>query len=308
MRRPIALPLFLLVGITIVAAPVDEAAAARGPRPGTIVFYRSPQAIGRENPADEATSFGPGDRIYGIAYLDKSFKEMTYVPNRDHVARAFEYAVYVDGERQDTFSGFYLGLTWDEYQDTTRKHAVVNILPDPSALASGRPADYKLPLSFGELLAKLPPGRHTVKLELIGEYKPQAVGTFKIDTTGGADWIASAVADLKRNKDKSVALPTPKMRNAALERSMAQALGENGWRQQVLKVVITSPEWRIHRTPSGAIDFRSLNTTVALKEPDGRCRLFVISFKQQHQGGGRYGRTEQYGVGDNLDVACENVR
>ena len=85
------------------------------------------------------------------------------------------------------------------------------------------------------------------------------------------------------------------------------ALAANGWRQQVLRVVIVSPDWRIHRNAFGAIEFRSLNTVVALKEPDGRCRLFEISFKQPNQGGARYGRTEQYGVGWNKDVACANV-
>jgi hypothetical protein len=44
-----------------------------------------------------------------------------------------------------------------------------------------------------------------------------------------------------------------------------------------------------------------------MKKPDGGCRMFVISFRQQYQGK-KYGKAQQHGVGDSADIPCDNVK
>ena len=77
-------------------------------------------------------------------------------------------------------------------------------------------------------------------------------------------------------------------------------------KQQMLRAVITDSQWTVHRNPLGVILYRSIGAAVAMKEPDGRCRYFRLSFKQQYRGGG-YGQAEQHAVGDNFEMACANV-
>ncbi len=272
-----------------------------------IVFYRKPAGAGSADASTASASFTAGEPVYGVAYLRGPVRELVDIPNQDYVGKMVKYRIFVDGQEHLDFKGYPAYLTWDEYQDPNRTRLAVDLAPLPEAVDYPRARLYDNAIKFTKLLADSPPGRHEIEVHLMAGERLAAKGSFVLDTTSGASSLADRSTALHRERISKVRLPQPKMSNPGLQSAMASALKANGWHQQVLRVVITSAQWTIHRNAFGVIMFRSVNTTVALKEQDGRCRLFEISFKQPYRGGG-YGAAEQHGVGDNDDIACENVR
>jgi hypothetical protein len=133
-----------------------------------------------------------------------------------------------------------------------------------------------------------------------------AEGSFSLDCSGGTERIAEIWQQLGNKKLSAVSLPAPAMKNAALEKEMMAALGE--WKETPLKVIITDRDWTIQHHPvTGAIVSRTINTTTVVKKVDGNCRMFQVSYRQQYAGG-RYGKAQQYGVGDSADILCEKVK
>jgi len=99
----------------------------------------------------------------------------------------------------------------------------------------------------------------------------------------------------------------PSMKNKALEQDMIDAITRQGWKETPLRAVITSSEWRVVRNPvTGIILRRTLNGQVAVKTPAGKCRVFMIGIAQEYDGS-KYGKSRFLSVGDNFDIACEDV-
>lgn len=289
------------------ASTTSGASSFHAEHMGEIVFFRRPVKVRSEDASTIATSFAASEPIYAAAYFKGALKDLFDVPNRDNLRGVFKFEIAIDGNRVDTFDGFPIALTWDEYKDPSRTFLTADVAPDPTQIEYPTAREYDLGVAITKLLAESLPRRHTVEVKVLGGYNPIATGSFEIDLSSGREQLAARSAALYQEKISKVFLPAAKMSNAALQSSMAQALAGNGWKQQILRVVITDSAWTIHRNAFGAIEFRSIGTAAAVKEPDGRCRYFEISFKQAYRGGG-YGRTEQYGVGNNYDMACENVR
>lgn len=100
----------------------------------------------------------------------------------------------------------------------------------------------------------------------------------------------------------------PGMKNKALEQDMMDAIKREGWKETPLRAVITSTEWRVVRNPrTGIILRRVLNGQVAVKTPAGQCRVFMIGIAQEHDGS-KFGKSHFLSVGDNFDIACEDVQ
>jgi len=272
---------------------------------GKIVFFRTPTSIRQENPSAASTSFKSGENIYAILYLKGSMKELVSIPNRDHI-RGLKYRVFIDGNEHQDFGGFPTGVTWEQYADPATTYLKLDVVPDPDAIDYPLPHPYTSPIKFARVFGQSSPRKHKIEIRLELNYKVAAEGSFELDGSAGHEKLLALADKLHQEMISKVFLPKPKMANAALQQSMMAALKSNGWKQQMLRAVITDSQWQIHRNALGAILFRSIGAAVAMKEPDGRCRFFTLSFKQQYQGGG-YGRTEQYGVGDNFEMACANV-
>lgn len=273
---------------------------------GKIVFFRSPQNVGQEDSGAIASRFKGGDYIYGVAYLKSSLKDFTHLPNRDWL-KNIHYRLFIDGQEHRDYGGFPAGITWEEYQNPGTNHLKVDIVVDPAATRYDSPSRYDPAIKYAKIFGQSSPRKHKIELKLIAEYNAIAEGSFELDLSEGQEKLLALTERLHQEKISRVFLPKPKMVNAALQQSIVAALKANGWKQQILRVAITDSDWHIHRNALGAIEFRSLGASVAMKEPDGRCRYFTLSFKQPFLGGGRYGSTAQYGVGNNFEMLCANV-
>ncbi|MBE0644895.1 MAG: hypothetical protein IH600_12495 [Bacteroidetes bacterium] len=256
---------------------------------GEIVFSSQPVVVGSENASALKTTFTANDDIYGMMYFKGTFKEIT---------GGSSYAwtkLFVDGNEKASYD---FKLDGDKAE---RTWLASEIIPDPS-LSQTRGA-----MIFTKAISELSPRRHTIRVQTLDNSMiVLAEGEFQLDCTGGLDRVAEVNKKLGDKKMAAVKLPQPAMRNAALEKEFMAALKE--WKETPLKVVITEADWTIQHHPvTGAITSRTINTTVAVKKPDGGCRMFEISFRQQYQGK-KYGKAEQYGVGDSADMPCENVK
>lgn len=256
---------------------------------GKIVFSSEPIVAGKENTSAMRDAFTTQDNIYGMMYFSGTFKEATN-------GSAYAYTkLFVDGNEKASYD---FKLPADQAENAWLKS---EIIPDPASSTTRGAA------IFTKAISELSPRRHTIKLQTLNDYsKTIAEGEFTLDCSGGLDRVADVHKRLGEKKLASVTLPAPAMRNPALEKECMAALKE--WKETPLKVVITDADWTIQYHPvTGAITSRTINTTVAMKKTDGGCRMFVISFRQQYQGK-KYGRAEQYGVGDSADMPCENVK
>ncbi len=271
---------------------------------GKIVFFNSPQQIKQVQSTAVASEFKAGDHIYAIVYLKGALKDIYSAPNRDVVAK-LGYRVYLDGTEHVDYGGFPAGITWDQYSNAGTTYLLLDIVPDPEVIDYPAPRQYDSVIKLARLLGQSSPRRHRIEIKFdLGEVA--ASGAFEIDNSTGQEKLLAIAAALHKEKISKVFLPKAAMANAALQQSMTAALKSNGWKQQMLRVAITDSQWQIHRNALGAIIFRSIGAAVAMKETNGTCRYFTLSFKQAYRGGG-YGQTEQYGVGNNFEMACENV-
>jgi hypothetical protein len=272
---------------------------------GKIVFFKSLPVVKQEEQSGVASAFKGTDNIYAIAYLKGSLKELVQYPSRELLA-GVRYRLFIDGNEHVEYGGFPARVSWETYQDAGTTYLKLDLVPNPDQIDYASPYQYDPAIKYTKVLGQASPRRHRIELKLEAEDKILSAGAFEIDLSAGQDQLKLTAEALYKEKITKVFLPKSQMTNAALQQSMVQALKANGWMQEILRVVITAPDWKIHRTPLGAIDFRSLPAAVAMKEPDGRCRFFSLSFKQPYQGG-RFGKTEQHGVGNNEEMACANV-
>ncbi|MDX9759115.1 MAG: hypothetical protein RBU27_08150 [Bacteroidota bacterium] len=256
---------------------------------GKIVFSSQPIVAGQENPAALRSSFTAQDDIYGMMYFRGTFKEVSGGSGRGYTK------LFVDGNEKVSYD---FNLPADQAAHAWLKS---EIIPDPASSTTRGAA------MFTKAISELSPRRHAIKVQTLdGDWKVLAEGEFTLDCTGGLDRVADVHTRIGAQKLAAVRLPEPAMRNAALEKECMAALRD--WKEKPLKVVITDRDWTIQYHPiTGAITSRIINTTVAMKKPDGGCRMFVISFQQQYAGG-KYGKAQQYGVGDSADLPCDHVK
>jgi hypothetical protein len=256
---------------------------------GKIVFAKTPITAGQESSAGITDAFTAQDHVYGMMYFNGTFSEMTGGSNVAHTI------LLVDDNQMESYV-FKLDqgpreLSWLRSE----------IIPDPDK-STTRGA-----LLFTAKLKDVSPRRHRITVRTTDAYNTTiAEGSFSLDCSGGTERIAEIWQQLGNKKLSAVSLPAPAMKNAALEKEMMAALGE--WKETPLKVIITDRDWTIQHHPvTGAIVSRTINTTTVVKKVDGNCRMFQVSYRQQYAGG-RYGKAQQYGVGDSADILCEKVK
>lgn len=151
--------------------------------------------------------------------------------------------------------------------------------------------------AFMKGVMKAGTGTHKVEVELRYSYngavsEPISKGNFTL------------VVDKLPTLDLDGEMPQAKMNNPALVKSMTAALANGNWKYKVLKINIVETDWEIHRNDFGRITHRSIDTYVAFKMDDEKCKAFNISFKQNFADSG-YGTIQVNGTGDNYEISCE---
>ncbi len=125
-----------------------------------------------------------------------------------------------------------------------------------------------------------------------------------IKKVGGTS--ASGLAVTKEDLT-NIRMPKAAQSNPQLEGAMLNAYANSGWTETPLRVVITDAGWTIaYDELTKKILFRKIGTSLAVKKPDGTCRIFNVSFKQDYKAG-TYGATAFHGTGDSYNIDCVNV-
>lgn len=258
---------------------------------GKIVFSKLPIDIKKENPDAMSSKFVAGDYIYGMMYFKGTFQEVTSDYNMAVTV------IWVNGQRKVDFN---FKLDGEKRQWTYLNNEIV---PEP-IVSKTRGAKV-----YTKALSELSPRVHKIKvtLEKSGGTEPIAEGEFELDCTQGLEKIAEIAKELELKSQSQVTMPSPAQSNPELEKAMLEAIKNAGWKETPLKAVIIDKDWNIHRNILGVILFRSIRAEVAVKTPEGICRLFSLSFNQNYDGKS-YGKTELYGVGGSQDMPCENVK
>lgn len=93
-------------------------------------------------------------------------------------------------------------------------------------------------------------------------------------------------------------IPQPATRDAALEKDMLRVAKNEFWQdgRTPLKIILKSTDWSYKRQMGNIVD-RHRSAFVIYRLTDGTHRLCDVSFKQLHQGGGKYGKLTRNGVG-----------
>lgn len=263
-------------------------------------------------PAAPKTSFKMGQGIYGFAALDKPIVETTINGLNPANYVNVGYFVKINGTpvtsdrfgRSATavpgamFSKFVSGS--EMYSDKVLYFVILAEENHPRLTVPDVSGPGK---EFLKAVAQAGKGTHKVDVELryINQiYKdyvstPIATGSFTLEVDK-----AFGTTDLDGS------MPAAKMNDAALNRTMVAALKTGGWKYQVLKINIVSPDWKVHRGALGNITHRTIDTYTAFKMDDGTCKAFNISFRQDYYSN-RFNETQVNGTGDSFEISCAKL-
>ena len=136
-----------------------------------------------------------------------------------------------------------------------------------------------------------------------------AEGKFALDCSSGQDKLKEYAAQYRNKNLAEYTMPDHKMKDKDLEKSMIEALENEGWEKgkKIQRVVITGDAWEIFRhVVTGVILYRKIPAAVAFKTDDGECKYWNLSFKQGYDGKS-YGKTVVGGVGSIVELSCDNV-
>ncbi len=256
---------------------------------GKIVFSTNPIQIKAENEGSFKTSFSGTETVYGMVYLKTNmsavqgtgFITTRILANGTQIAE-HEWKAATD-EQKNTYSD-------------------CEIMP-----ASANAETYGALKFYEAFSSKLLSGSNTITVQMLDDdQNVVAEGEFTLDCSAGTDDITARYKELKEIRLEKVRMPEPSMSDPALEASMVSAMAAQNWPETAMRAVITGDGWLTHRGAFGEILFREMYAAVAFKTPEGICKIFYMSFKQDFNGS-TYGKTKYYSVGGSEEIKCENV-
>jgi len=256
---------------------------------GQIVFSTNPIEIKAENEGSFKTSFSNTETVYAMVYLKNNLSAIQgagYITTR----------IFANGNQ---IAEHDWKASTEENKNT---YSDCEIMPVPTT------SETFGALKFYEAFSsKLLPGSNTIKVQYLDDYKNiVAEGEFTLDCSAVTDDITARYKELKEIRLEKVRMPQAKISDPALEASMVKAMAAQNWPETALRAVITGDGWITHRGILGEILFREMYAAVAFKTPEGTCKIFYMSFKQDYNGS-TYGITKYYSVGGSEEIKCENV-
>ncbi|HNR69703.1 MAG TPA: hypothetical protein PKN24_16780 [bacterium] len=293
---------------------------------GEIVFAK--KMIDVNNPAGLTDQFKAGDRIYAVAFLEKSLLEMSGKQSAKSVSvEVFLYELQAPlyDYQQPSEVQLETGALTVSGNALQKKVLPLDIVPgtnDLTAYGNDELAYKKFgpkfagPVKFAERLSKLEAGEHTIIVKLNCNYNFVAEGKFVIS---GDDFSVYQQAADELNdfadgaKIKSAAMPKAALADKKLEAEMIAAFKASQTYQdrvkgQILRVVIIDRDWMIRRNQlTGVILHRYIRAAIAVKNSDGTCTVWQNVTFQQDYVGNQFQKTRFDGIGDPFKIPCENV-
>jgi hypothetical protein len=256
---------------------------------GKIVFSTDIIKISSENAASFKNSFNSSETVYAMVYLKTN---LSAIQGTGFITTKISANGTQIAEHQWKASG----------ESSKNTYSDAEIMPLPAT------AETYGALKFYEAFNNsLLPGSNTIKVSLLDNNNNiVAEGEFTLDCSGGIDAITSRYNELREIRLEKVRMPAASMSNPALEASILSAMGAQNWEEKAIRAVITGDSWITHRGALGEILFREIYSAVAFKTPEGKCKIFYMSFKQAYNGS-TYGITKYYSVGGSEEIKCGNV-
>lgn len=271
---------------------------------GQLVVSKSPIVLKQENSSTNATSLTLKDNMYGMAYLKGTISQLTDGGSPSSVQLVF--SVLIDGNAQNL----------DEFPfKMTKEMETTTALPFEILPAIEKAKDCFVSERIANLFAKSSPREHQITFVLKGIYMSREIvlasGTYTIDFSQGQEELDKLAVQYHKQAIKNVFLSRPEMRNPSLEKDFMEiarsAFPDEG--NTPLKAVITENSWTIYRHEiSGIILYRRINGEVAVKLPNGGCRVHGITISQNFNGS-TYGKSQlsAYDSVNGSDIDCGNV-
>lgn len=293
---------------------------------GEIVF--SKKLINALSPKGLTNQFRAGDRIYSVAFFEKTLLEMIGKESAKNVSvevfiyelKAPLYDYQQPSEMQLETSA--LSVSGNALH---KKYLPLDIIPGTDELTAygNEELVYKKygpkfygPIKFAEKMSQLEAGEHTIIVKLKCNYNFVAEGKFVIT---GDDYTVYKKLSNELNefasdaKTKDAVMPKSALSDKKLEAEMIAAFKasqtyKDRIKGEVLRVIIIDPDWMIRRNQlTGVILHRYIRAAIAVKNSDGTCTVWQNVTFQQDYVSNKFQKTKFDGVGDPYKIPCENV-
>ena len=255
---------------------------------GKKIFSNSPIEPGKVNQSGLSDTFSSTDNIWGVIYLKDSFMNLT----QSNKYEVNQYII-VDGNETARYS---FRMLPEKIKQTFLKTEI--IVPPDKALTKGVK-------HYVRGFSGITEGRHDVKVAMRIRDDTVAVGSFTLDCNDGTEYIKELNNDYETKSMKSLMMPKPVIRDVVLEADILNSITDLPG--TALKAVITDNGWTLIKNLSGEPVFRTINSAIAFRKPEGNCSMVFISFRQDFDGK-KYGKTHKYAIGNSYDIPCENVK
>ena len=294
---------------------------------GEIVF--SQQLINPADPVELAGDFQAGDRIYAVAFLEKSMLETIGKQSAKEVAvEVFLYEIKppLYDYQQPSEMQLETGTLLVSGSALEQSYLPLDICPGTNQLtAYGNPnftyekfgPRFAGPVKFAERMSRLEPGEHTILVKLRCNYNFVAEGKFVIRGDdymmyqNFADELNTAASNFQTQE---AVMPKAARSDKDLEEEMAAAFQESltykdRVKGTILRVVIIDPDWMIRRNElTGVILHRYIRAAIAVKNGDGTCTVWQNVTFQQDYASDKFQQMKFDGIGDPYNIPCGNVK
>lgn len=293
---------------------------------GEIVF--SKKLINALNPTELTNEFQSGDRIYSVAFLDKSILEIIGRQSAENVSVEvfiYELKAPLYDYQQPSEMQLETGALKVSGDALRKNYLPLDIIPGTNQLTAYGSNEFVYkkfgpkfdgPVKFAERLSQLEPGEHTIIIKLNCNYNFVAEGKFVIK---GDDYSVYKKASTELNefasgaKTKDAVMPKKALSDSKLEAEMIAAFKasqtyKDRVKGEVLRVVIIDPDWMTRRNQlTGVILHRYIRAAIAVKNSDGTCTVWQNVTFQQDYASNQFQKTKFDGIGDPYKIPCENV-
>lgn len=294
-------------------------------KPGEIVFSKS--LINPSAPASIISQFNSGDKIYAVAFLEKSIAENIGSATKKAEVEVFLYELKPPAYSYQQASEVQLesNTLWVSGEALKKTFLPLDIVPGTDAMTAYGSQEllyqkfgneFYGPVKFATALSDLGPGEHTIVVKATCNYNVVSAGKFVVK---GSDYgvykkMAAALNDAASGAStKTAVMPKAARSDKSLESDMTGAFKSSQTykeriKGEVLRVVIVDSDWMVRRNElTGVILHRYIRAAFAVKNSDGTCTVWPLVTFQQDYAGNKFQATRFDGVGDPYKIPCESV-
>ena len=294
-------------------------------KPGEIVFSKS--MIDAAHPASLATEFASGDKMYAVAFLEKSIADILGSGAKKAEVEIFLYELQPPAYTYQQASEVQLEVNtlWVSGDALQKTFLPIDIVPGTDAMTAYSSPDllyqkfgneFYGPVKFATALSQLGPGAHTIVVKVKCKYVVVSEGRFVVkgDDFGVYKKLSAELnAAATGASTKNAVMPKSARSDKPLESEMIAALKSSQTykdriKGEIMRVVIIDPDWTIRRHElTGNILHRYIRATIAVRNTDGTCTVWQLVTFQQDYVGNKFQKTRFDGVGDPYKIPCGSV-